>query len=925
MDQAPLTENTEDAERLEREAFEARSRERQRRGKTVNIFRVENYVKFDPPFLEMTDFQDFKRAIDGARYVPKFRANLAPIDKVGDILFRLREAGFAAKYHGDAQDVLLAKTAQKKFDLDNTRDRITRIDEQLYARTGERLFPFQKTGAQWLTMRMTALLADEQGLGKTLTTIVALPANVGIVVCGPAIAKGVWKGEIARWRPQLKTTILRGRDSFRWPAVNEAVIINYDILPNPHTSKCDGFLPPPPCPGCKDKVIWNHQTGNLNTLPDGHLPGCKGFKCIPGTDKPERMACTGCHPFLKAAPKNVVVVGDEAQALKGGDTKRTQWFRCLSRGVLDVEGRVWLLSGTPLENEAKELWSVLQAADLAREAFGDYAAFKTVFKAKPTRWGYEWGLPSDDIREKLRRVSLRRMREEVLPQLPRKRRAVIEVDVDQSALSKYKGFLKQFGGVDQLDEILSKETVKFAEMSLVRAALAKAKIPAMLDFVSDYEEKGIPLLVFSAHKAPIEELRKRQGWAIISGDEDDRKKSIVVEKFQNGHAETNEFAPNDCKKCVKWDGKNPKTTGPCPRHKLHGVGITIRAGGTAITLHRAYEELFVDLDYSPKKNEQCEDRAARIGQYNPVNIKILQANHILDRRITEILLRKLKLIEASVDASAVNDDAPTDKDFEEHIKRVREEIAGGKATRRLISTSDEKKALDDLHRDRVSYPTKEDTRLALELAEEAVTVGLSEEQWGLLVRVSQRGKVPEPNLPPVKKQKALNGTAVNDTNKETPMASKKRESRPSGRDRDRSSMKGDRNSKKEARKSPALTQRAKAVMTSIRSMEVEERDDLFFVFNSPQLSPKAEDTLAKVGEMTEDEREDFFCVLSGEFCPDCAEPTAAGEQHECEDSEEDEEFDDEDDEDGEEGDEEDEDEGEEADDEDEDNEEPDDE
>ena len=60
------------------------------------------------------------------------------------------------------------------------------------------LFPFQKTGVEWLKSRRTALLADEQGLGKTVQAIVAadrLLARSMLVVC-PAGVKLNWDREI---------------------------------------------------------------------------------------------------------------------------------------------------------------------------------------------------------------------------------------------------------------------------------------------------------------------------------------------------------------------------------------------------------------------------------------------------------------------------------------------------------------------------------------------------------------------------------------------------------------------------------------------------------------------------------------------------------------------------------------------------------
>ena len=137
---------------------------------------------------------------------------------------------------------------------------IERIDTEIHNQTGRRLFGYQKTGAQWLTLRHGALLADNPGTGKTLQVLVSLPASAPVLVVGPAAAKGVWVGEVERWRPQLPVRMLSGRDNFRWPT-HGMLVTNYDILPDVHKDGCSGFLPlppPKPCTGCLEELIFHN-------------------------------------------------------------------------------------------------------------------------------------------------------------------------------------------------------------------------------------------------------------------------------------------------------------------------------------------------------------------------------------------------------------------------------------------------------------------------------------------------------------------------------------------------------------------------------------------------------------------------------------------------------------------------------------------
>lgn len=497
-------------------------------------------------------FQAYRAAVAGCRFAAERKTQVATPELASAAIGRLEAAGFSVQVSPDAAGAIQAWRAGAAVAVQAATGRMAEIDAALSAR-GLALFPFQRVGVEWLAPRSGALLADDMGLGKTIQVLAALPAGAPILVVCPAVAKGVWLAEAAKWRPDLRVAVLPGRGSFRYPEAGEMVVTNYDVLPE--------------------------------------------------------LAPAG-------APGGLVIVADEAHALKSGKAQRTVRFRALAQAA----ARVWLLTATPLLNRPAELWTVLQAAGCAREAFGTWKDFVRLAGGREGAYGIEWSTArmSEEVPARIRRVTLRRMKSDVLADLPSKTRSDLVVDVKATKaqakawteLVQYAEGCADDGGPSNLFQVLSG----------ARAALAALKIPAMLAQIEAAEEAGEALVVFSAHRAPIDALADRPGWAVITGDTTPEARAGIQARFQAGD--------------------------------LLGVGATIKAGGVALTLTRAAVALFVDLEWTPALNVQAEDRILRIGQTRPVTITRLVADCALDRRVADLLAAKVALLEASIERVA---------------------------------------------------------------------------------------------------------------------------------------------------------------------------------------------------------------------------------------------------------------------------------
>lgn len=403
---------------------------------------------------------------------------------------------------------------------------------------------------------------------NTVQSLAALSEDGYGLVVAPAGLKYNWKEECLKWRKDLIPTILTGKDSFRWPHKQELIITNYEILP-------DWLKPPTKCKNYREIIQkWEKQL-KLN------------------------------HP----EGQNITLIVDEAHSCKNYKTQRSQKMKTLAGLVKNV----WGLTGTPLMNRPIDLYGVLDSLKMSYLVFNGLDHFRQLFGAFQNNFnGWEYGNPSPLVPELLRRVMLRRKREEVLPDLPDKTYTVLQIDLDKK-LNKEMDILWE----EYEKTLIAKKLPPFEKFSEIRERIAFQRIDSMLEFVENAEEEEVPLVVFSCHLAPLDRLLLREGWTTITGDTKPERRQEIVNDFQNG--------------------------------KLKGVGVSIRAGGVGINLSHAWKALFVDLDWNPSINEQAESRLLRIGQKsNKVNIVRMVSNHPLDIHISKLLTQKIEMIEKTI-------------------------------------------------------------------------------------------------------------------------------------------------------------------------------------------------------------------------------------------------------------------------------------
>lgn len=471
--------------------------------------------------------------------------------------------------------------------------------------------------------------------GKTAQVLCAAGPNPRIMVVAPKIMVGAmvkgkpvggWIEEVALWRPDIKKiTVIKTRDEFRWPEENELIALNYELMPI--------------SPDELAREATKSAAARRAALARGEKP----------EDLPVKK-----HKIADEPPEGVELVVDEAHALANPNSQRTKRFKHLKNQVLKRGGKIRGVTATPMKNNAKELYSVLDAIGAAQIAFGSFEAYAKLHDYKPrqvskTSVVWEFNDPSPEVAERLKRVMLRRKKRDVLTELPPLSFRRLVVDVDREALKLCDAAMKEIeaSGLDleQAMELVDESrsgVIDFTKISAALAALAKVKAPYALERADEFERTGTPVVFFAAHLSVVEMLGKRKGWgALVGGD----------------------------KATANFDGEPVSMKGPevakCFQSgRLDNITATIQYAGVGITLTRAANAFLVEKLFNPAMNSQAIWRIERIGQENPMVVTDLVADHPLDIRMSEILEKKIELYSATVDAAAV---APEDLDKREDV------------------------------------------------------------------------------------------------------------------------------------------------------------------------------------------------------------------------------------------------------------------
>lgn len=553
-----------------------------------------------PPAYSETDrWNDFKEAYDD--YVMKLHLTIPPQTTLRRHLQHIRTLDF--------QTSLIKKKQPANI-------------------TGGEMMQYQVEGLNWLLYQwfisQNAILADEMGLGKTIQLIAFFAALAQDHKCWPFLVVVPnstcpnWRREIKKWAPSLRVVTYYGS------SVARKLTHDYELFPKN-----------------KDEDVRHPQKKAR--------PEIRDIKAHVVVTSYESIVEDQVRLALLRVPWQGLVV-DEGQRLK---SERTRLYDILSKFRFPFKV---LLTGTPLQNNARELFNLLQFLDKSMNA-----AELEVRYANLT----QENVP--ELHETLRKFFLRRTKAQVLTFLPPMAQVIIPVSMSTVQKKVYKSILAR--NPQLMKSIFARDgKVAQKERTNLNNILMQLRKTLCHPFVysRDIEERSVSSDV--AYQNLVEASGKLKLLFIMLPKLQERGHRVllfsqfldnldIVEDFLDGlgfqHRRLDGMI-SAAEKQERIDEFN------APDSPYFAFLLSTRAGGVGINLATADTVIILDPDFNPHQDIQALSRAHRIGQKHKVLVFQLVTRSSAEEKIMQIGRKKMALDHILIERMDREDDAGDD-------------------------------------------------------------------------------------------------------------------------------------------------------------------------------------------------------------------------------------------------------------------------
>ncbi|RDI88969.1 hypothetical protein Vi05172_g1005 [Venturia inaequalis] len=477
------------------------------------------------------------------------------------------------------------------------------------------LYDYQKTGVRWLwelySQQVGGIIGDEMGLGKTIQAISFLAGlhyskmvTKPIIIVCPATLLKQWVNEFHKWWPPLRVSIL-------------------------HTSG-SGMIDLGREEALEDDLEEEEYDGN-------RARRSKNYKAAKGiVDRVRRdghvlvTTYSGLQSYAELLTDRELeweyAVLDEGHKIRNPNTAITMYCK-----ELRTPNRV-ILSGTPMQNNLTELWSLFDFVFPMR--LGTLVSFRQQFEAPIKFGGYANASNlqvetankcAETLKEAISPYLLQRWKADVAADLPKKTERVLFCKLTALQRKAYKDFLKSddmssilagkrqaLYGIDILRKICNHPDLVHHKRDSRKSDYGEdsksGKMQVVKALLEMWKKAGHKTLLFAQHRIMLDILQKTIG---------------SMEGFNIRRMDGN-TSIKDRQNMVDEFNRDPD---------LHVFLLTTKVGGLGVNLTGANRVIIYDPDWNPSTDVQARERAWRLGQKREVEIYRLMTAGTIEEKI----------------------------------------------------------------------------------------------------------------------------------------------------------------------------------------------------------------------------------------------------------------------------------------------------
>jgi SWI/SNF-related matrix-associated actin-dependent regulator 1 of chromatin subfamily A len=435
-----------------------------------------------------------------------------------------------------------------------------------------------------------AINGDTCGLGKTIEAIgtmdISYPGKY-IIICTKSM-KLKWAREIYAWTKK-DSYIISGEKQFTLPKNYNYYIINYHILGKENAN---------------DRKLENKRKEDFNKNELLRKKECeekgefyKKAKYIPGIIRLEGW-------FTELSKLNITgIIIDEAH--RGLNNPKAIWTRSIIELYKAIKPKVFLpLTGTPIRKRPKNFYTMLHLT--APNLFpNEYKFYYRYCDPKHTRWGwtFDGATHEEELHELVSKIMIRRLKEDVLKELPDKIFSCIPMELTKL---EEKNYLSTSEELIRVIKSTKNKLEKSNGLAKLKQLAYLAKRNSLFTWIDEFMEDNDKLILGCWHKMVINDLMERYGKIAlkIDGSVTDKNRQIAEDRFQTD-----------------------------PKIKI--IILQIDAGGEGLTLTASKSVGIIECPDTPGQIIQFCDRAHRKGQTEQVTVYFPFANGTIENIVAD--------------------------------------------------------------------------------------------------------------------------------------------------------------------------------------------------------------------------------------------------------------------------------------------------